>query len=446
MEKIPVIAIFDIGKTNKKLFLFDEQYRIVFEESVRLEETTDEDGDACEDLQQLRRFVLDAVAALPGREQFDVRAVNFSTYGASMVFIDETGRPLTPLYNYLKPYPPSLRQQFYEQYGGETVFPRVSASPILGSLNSGMQLYRLKYEQPVLYKKLQYALHLPQYMSFLLTNTACSELTSIGCHTNLWDFRRQQYHEWTEKEGVRGKLAPLQPSDKVFGGNYPTGTGLHDSSAALIPYLVQFKEPFLLISTGTWCISLNPFNHSPLTDDELQQDCLCYLSFHGKPVKASRLFAGREHELQVTRIAAHFSKNENDFHHMRFDAALVRQLHLKYPDAGVFAKRELSAFASAEEAYHQLMIDIMAQQRHSAELVLQGGEVENIFVDGGFSKNELYMHLLAAAFPDKKVYGADVAQASAIGAAMAIHSTWNKKNAPENLVTLTKFAGAIPVS
>lgn len=446
MKKIPVIAIFDIGKTNKKLFLFDEQYRIVFEENVRLEETTDEDGDACEDLQQLRRFVLDAVAALPAREQFDVRAVNFSTYGASMVFIDEAGRPLTPLYNYLKPYPASLRQQFYDRYGGETAFSRESASPVLGSLNSGMQLYRLKHEQPALFHKLQYALHLPQYMSFLLTGTACSELTSIGCHTNLWDFRRQQYHEWTDQEGVRGKLAPLQRSDKIFPGNYPTGTGLHDSSAALIPYLVQFKEPFLLISTGTWCISLNPFNSSPLTDDELRQDCLCYLSFHGKPVKASRLFAGREHELQVARIAAHFSKNETDFHHMPFDAALAQNLRAKHPEAGTFAQRDLSAFANAEEAYHQLMIDIIAQQRHSSELVLQGGEVENIFVDGGFSKNALYMHLLAATFPDKNVYAADVAQASAIGAAMAVHASWNKKPAPEDLVSLTKFAGAVPIS
>lgn len=439
MEKIPVIAIFDIGKTNKKLFLFDERYRIVYEESVRLEETTDEDGDACEDLPQLRRFVLDAVGALPSRQQFDVRAVNFSTYGASMVFIDGKGRPLTPLYNYLKPYPASLRHNFYEQYGGETAFPRQSASPILGSLNSGMQLYRLKYEQPALFRQLRYALHLPQYMSYLLTCNACSDLTSIGCHTNLWDFTTQQYHEWTEKEGVRGKLAPLQRSDRVFPGVYPTGTGLHDSSAALIPYLLQFKEPFLLISTGTWCISLNPFNDSPLTDEELRQDCLCYLSFHGKPVKASRLFAGREHELEVARIAAHFSKEEAGFHQMPFNATLAKQLRARFPETGNFAQRDLAQFATAEEAYHQLMIDIIAQQRHASMLVLNGGDVQNIFVDGGFSNNALYMHLLAETFPGKKIFAADVAQASAIGAAMAVHECWNTQPLPGHLVSLRAY-------
>jgi len=46
MEPIPVIAVFDVGKTNKKLFLFDENYKIVFERTARFLETHDEDGDA----------------------------------------------------------------------------------------------------------------------------------------------------------------------------------------------------------------------------------------------------------------------------------------------------------------------------------------------------------------------------------------------------------------
>ena len=52
-----VIAVFDIGKTNKKLFLFDEEYRVVYEKSEQLPETTDEDGDACEDIDELQAFV-----------------------------------------------------------------------------------------------------------------------------------------------------------------------------------------------------------------------------------------------------------------------------------------------------------------------------------------------------------------------------------------------------
>ena len=51
--KLPVIAIFDIGKTNKKLLLFDQQYKLLHEESTQINETTDEDGFACEDIDAL---------------------------------------------------------------------------------------------------------------------------------------------------------------------------------------------------------------------------------------------------------------------------------------------------------------------------------------------------------------------------------------------------------
>jgi glycerol kinase len=44
MKRIPVIAVFDVGKTNKKLFLFDQDYKIVYEKSARFTEIVDEDG------------------------------------------------------------------------------------------------------------------------------------------------------------------------------------------------------------------------------------------------------------------------------------------------------------------------------------------------------------------------------------------------------------------
>ena len=50
---------------------------------------------------------------------------------------------------------------------------------------------------------------------------------------------------------------------------FEAGTGIHDSSSSLAPYIMAAKEPFILVSTGTWCISMNPYNHEALTADEL---------------------------------------------------------------------------------------------------------------------------------------------------------------------------------
>ncbi len=175
-----VILIFDVGKTNKKVLLFNEQYRLVFEESKKFEEIKDEDGFPCEDVSALTEWVKDSFDRLIQNKDFDIKAVNFSGYGASFVYLDKDLNVIPPLYNYLKPYTPSLQKKFYKDYGGESLVSKQTASPVLGNLNSGMQLYRLKYEKPAIFEKIKYALHLPQYLSYILTSKLYSDITSIG--------------------------------------------------------------------------------------------------------------------------------------------------------------------------------------------------------------------------------------------------------------------------
>jgi len=450
--KTPVIAIFDVGKTNKKLFLFNEQYKIVFERSARFTETVDEDGDPCENLESLRLSVFDSLHEVFRKPEFEVRAINFAAYGASLVYVDEDGKPLAPLCNYLKPYPEALQRKFYETYGGEDTVAFVTASPVLGSLNSGMQLYRTKYEKPALFERIHYALHLPQYLSFLVSGQMYSDMTSIGCHTHLWDFTKNDYHEWVYREGIIDKLAPIALGDQVLpasfpGNGYGVGVGLHDSSAALIPYLVSFHEPFVLISTGTWCISLNPFNHTPLTKEELESDCLCYMHYQGTPVKASRLFAGYEHEQQVKRIAEHFGQPSSRYRNLAYNRNIVSKLREEKqgpkPIGGkvsAFAQRNLSDYRSYDEAYHRLIMDLVDLQEIATQLVIRGSSVKRIFVDGGFSKNAIYMNLLADTFPEMEVFAASMAQATAVGAALAIHASWNERPLPSDLIELRFYA------
>jgi sugar (pentulose or hexulose) kinase len=455
MSALPVIVVFDVGKTNKKIFLFDENYKIVFERSARFIETYDEDGDPCENLESLRLSIFDSLREVLKRKEFQIKAINFSTYGASFVYIDEYGKPLAPLYNYLKAYPEDLKKEFYAKFGGEQVISAATASPVLDSLNSGMQLYRIKKEKPQLYKQIRYALHLPQYLSYLVSGVEYSDLTSLGCHTQLWDFTKNDYHDWVKAEGLDQKLAPIVNGDEVFpsefpGNLYKVGVGLHDSSAALIPYLINFHEPFILISTGTWCITLNPFNTSALTAEELEKDCLSYMQYKGKPVKASRIFAGYEHDQQVKRIAAHFKQSPGRYKTMKYDAGIIQHLLMEMdkrnePAAqatkeSAFGQRNLEDYATDRIAYHQFMLDIARQQLASTRLVMNNNNVKRIFVDGGFSKNAIYMNLLAMMFPQTEVFAASMAQATAIGTALAIHKCWNTKPMPNDIIELKYYA------
>jgi len=200
MTKIPVILIFDIGKTNKKALLFNEDYEVVYEENVQFPEILDEDGFPCEDVNALTEWVKTSKLNLSKLEHFVIKATHYAAYGASFVYLNDIGEVITPLYNYLKPYKVETKALFESKYGPIQKIALETASPDLGNLNSGLQLYRLKVEQPQKYAAVKWALHLPQYIHYVVTGEIASDITSIGCHTMLWNYQTNQYHDWVCKE------------------------------------------------------------------------------------------------------------------------------------------------------------------------------------------------------------------------------------------------------
>lgn len=438
---IPVTAVFDIGKTNKKFLLFDRDYTIIQKQQTTLDQVEDEDGDLCEDISQLEYWIHQKLRNASMNKKIEIESLNFSTYGASLVHLDDQGNAIPPLYNYLKSYPADLLDEFYDIYGGREAFALRTASPPMGMLNSGLQLYWLKHRRPGKFGKINSTLHFPQYLSYLITGERVSEQTSIGCHTALWDFKEGDYHPWLKQEHMRGLLPPIRPVSTTFPADsqeasFRTGIGIHDSSAALAPYLFASDDPFMLVSTGTWSITLNPFNKEPLTYKELQRDCLCYLDVYGNQVKASRLFLGNEYMHQTKKLSRHFGL-EHRKAAVDLDPELLNTLSREADpgkkitletahQSGPFPQEEagnwqIDQFASYEEAYHQLMLDLVSIQVASIILAQGSSEVDKLIITGGFSQNDFFVTLLASFLPDKKVYTASVPHASALGTAMVMN-------------------------
>lgn len=440
MAERSVTAIFDIGKTNKKFLLFDDSMEVVHTAYTTLPETEDDDGFPSENLGLLVSWMQEQLKQALADPAYLIQALNISTYGASLVHLDRKGNVTTPFYNYLKPYPEELLDTFYERYGGEEQFALETASPPMGMLNSGLQLYWLRERKPDLFRKIQTTLHFPQYLASLFTGEYGSEYTSIGCHTGLWDFRENRYHHWVEQEGVKELMPPIETVTSVRDGEFTghhfrTGTGIHDSSSALVPYLYGLDEPFLLLSTGTWNIAMNPFNREPLTYEELKRDSLCYINIYGEPVKAARFFLGNEYSFQKTKIENRFGTIGNSqpdpeiIRELSTDNDPARKLILEtahtsgpYPSPGGEPAGEWdpSRFDSREEAHHQLMMDLVSIQADSLHLALGNSEIRKIIVTGGFSHNPLFLGLLGAKIPDMEIYTDSLSHASALGAAMVL--------------------------
>lgn len=459
----PVTAVFDIGKTNKKFFLFDENYTVVKKQQTKLDQSEDEHGDPCEDLEALEFWMENKIQDAIRDDEVKIKSLNFSTYGASFVHLDKEGNVATPLYNYLKPYSEELFNSFYETYGGKKKLSLQTASPPMGMLNSGFQLYWLKHEKPFAFEEITCSLHFPQYLSYLFTGKKNAELTSIGCHTGLWDFEQNDYHEWLKQEDLLQLLPSICPVSNTDRSNYKgldiqVGTGIHDSSAALAPYILAMDDPFMLVSTGTWSITFNPFNKDPLTFEELKRDCLCYMNVFGEQVKSARFFLGNEYSKQLQKLKDHFGIS-GDAEPVELDANLIKKLvkendpsrKLKLEEAynsGPYSQNkpgvwEVSTFDSYEEAYHQLMLDLVTIQAESVKLAQGKVDSKKMIITGGFSQNDFYVRLMACFFPGKEIYTSSLPNASALGAALVINQDGifqQDKEAAKKLLGLRKHS------
>lgn len=451
--KEKVIAVFDIGKTNKKIILFNYNLKPVSEIEEKFAEILDEDGFECDDIDHIETWIRESIVKLIKSDKYDLTAVNFTTYGATIVYLDADGRRLTPVYNYLKPINDRIPESVYRKNGGQDEFCRRTASPALGMLNSGLQALWLKNSRPEVFSRVKTILHFPQYLSYLLTGKIYSEHTSIGCHTAMWDFDNMTYHSWTRDEG----LNLPQPVDVntlnevvIEGKKIQVGIGLHDSSSSLAPYFTGSTGKFLLISTGTWCINMNPFNSEKLTAEQLDHDCLCYMSITRQPVKSSRLFLGHLHEVAAGMLSDHFEKPHDYFKNVKPDKRLLEDCKIKFGDKRFFFEnmpfsRELKEnydffnFRSFEEGYHQLMIELSELTVEAINLVIPKDDgIENIYITGGFSKNPLFIKLISRAFLSKNVYTSEIFNATALGAALVIINSLTPDLKPALNLGLTK--------
>ncbi len=311
-----------------------------------------------------------------------------------------------------------------------------TGSPKAGMLNSGIQLYWLKHYQPEVFKKIKYSLHLPQYLSYLFTGVPLSEYTSIGCHTTLWNYQAKDYHSWVYEEEFDKILPKIVATGTSMNTNYngkhlKIGVGIHDSSAALIPYIRSVQNKFILVSTGTWSITLNPFFDGFLSCNDIKKNCLNYMRINGNPVKAARLFLGNEYGIQLEHLKNQYELDDNFHKNIKFDNTIYWSLASSYKHYFHWESIESDQmphltdlkFESAEVAYHQLMMELVEIQVSNIELVMGNQDIKHIYIDGGFSDNDVFIKLLSIAFPKKKLRSTTASLGSALGAAIAISDT-----------------------
>lgn len=427
-----VIAVIDIGKTNKKIFLFDKNFKVVSQNSIQFKEITDEDGFPCDDIESIENWIQEQIKKIQTQAEFKIKAINFSTHGASLIYLNKEGKRIAPLYNYLKPLEIENYNSLYNSQGGLAEFSRKTASPAYGMLNTGLQMLSLKKNKPELWKEVDSIVHYPQYLSYLFSNKITADFTSVGAHTATWDFDKMQYHNWISDENInlpepcKGNEAVIT---KINGESIAVGTGLHDSSSSIIPILENEKgNDFVLLSTGTWIIAMNPFSKETLTKHQLNNNCLCFMTPEKQQVKSSMQFLGRIHEVYLKAFSDYFKVSIDTHLGLVLNETLCKELIVQ--DAKIFlsdgidtdfeAHNEyLQKFLSYETAYYQLVYEISKKVVTGIDLIAdQNTNISNVFISGGFNKNEMFIKFLTLLKTDITIKISDCKNESALGAAL----------------------------
>ncbi|WP_077962385.1 FGGY-family carbohydrate kinase [Ensifer adhaerens] len=298
-----VVGVIDIGKTNAKVAAVDLDR---FEE-IAVRKTANAvltDGLYPHfDIERLWTFVLESLAALNAEHAFE--AISITTHGATAVVLDASGNLALPVLDYEHSGPDSLAAEYDDI---RPPFAETGSARLPMGLNVGAQLYWQQKTFPDDFARVASILTYAQYWTYRLTGTLSNELTSLGCHTDLWNPRAATYSSLVERQGWRPLFAPVLKASDIAGALLPElcaatglaeGTpvycGIHDSNASLLPHLLTRASPFSVVSTGTWVVML-AVGAEPRPLDE-RRDTLVNVNASGDPVPSARFMGGRAFQL-----------------------------------------------------------------------------------------------------------------------------------------------------
>lgn len=412
------IAVIDVGKTNAKLALVDAATLREVAVVIRPNKVLAGPPWPHFDLAGHWDFFLHHLTAFQAKWGID--AISVTTHGAAAVLLDQAGKLAAPMLDYEHAGPDDLAAEY------DALRPdfALTGSPRLPmGLNLGAQLHWMLATDPGLQDRIAHVLTYPQYWGWRLTGKMGCDVTSLGCHTDLWLPDEGRFSPLVDKLGLSDKIAsPRRPND-VLGHLLPqiaamTGlpcetpvtVGIHDSNASLYPYLAGRQEPFAVVSTGTWVVCMAVGGDAVKPDPK--RDVLVNVNALGAPVPSARFMGGREYDL----IRQGASEPEAQDH----AAVLARRVMILpsvVPESGPYQGRVMRWTNAPEDACQNavaLAFYLALMTRTCLDLTGARGPV---IVEGPFARNTAYLAMLAAISPDG-VETATSATGTSAGAAL----------------------------
>lgn len=429
---IEATVVLDIGKTNSKLSLLASDGRVL-EEQRRANVVLQSGPYPHLDVEGLWPWMLQVLKHFAA--QAHITAIVPVTHGATAALVDEQGLTLPVLDYEFTPPEHSYRNQ--RPAFAETLSPELPAG-----LNLGRQLAWLAERFPAEFARSRHVLMYPQYWAWRFSGVAASELTSLGCHTDLWNPQARTYSSLVSAKGWQDKFPAMQSAWAQLGPLLPevaaaTGLpadcqvvcGIHDSNASFLRYL-QSQEPITVLSTGTWVIAASLRGAQHQLDEH--QDMLANVDVHGNPVACMRFMGGREFGALAGGEPATFTLADLQVVIDQGTLALPSFAEAGGPFAGQVGRIEGPAPRTAAEQTALATLYCALMTDYCLTALDANGPV---VVEGSFSRNPLFGPVLAALRPGQSVSVSDDSSGTTCGGWMLQH--WGQQPAASHQASVT---------
>jgi sugar (pentulose or hexulose) kinase len=298
------VGVLDVGKSNTRLLVVDGDTGELAWRTECASVSVVREGLRQLDVHRVEGWLLNSLRGAP--EKHRIRAIVPVAHGAAAVLLDANGNVLAAP-DYEDPEFETVAEAYRrERDPFETTF-----SPFLPvGLNLGRQLFYLQSQRPKLWARCEHILLHPQYWAWRLSRALASEVTSLGCHTDLWSPGQRCFSPLAERSGWAAKMPRLRSAFDVVGAvasdvaahagldvECRVLCGIHDSNASYYGHLVDqpHEQPFAVIASGTWTIVMA--RGVELARLQPQWDMLANVDALGSPIGTARFMGGREYEV-----------------------------------------------------------------------------------------------------------------------------------------------------
>ncbi|MFY8328219.1 FGGY-family carbohydrate kinase [Pseudoalteromonas sp. ZZD1] len=395
--------VIDIGKTHVKLHVLDSKFNSLF--SKQMKNTVVNEGVFPSiNTKEIWDWLIAGIKEIT--PTYRINAINITTHGATAALIDRNSISADGLvlpildYEYTGVYEQSPEYESIRPSFDDTFSPSLPAG-----LNLGRQLYWLKTKFGDEFKQVTDILMYPQYWVWRFTGQRVNEITSLGCHTDLWSIKNNSYSSLVDYLDCEKLLPKIEPA--WFDCGQVTASlitelgldpechfynGIHDSNASFLRYkLTQKDTPFTVVSTGTWTILMS--SQVSLSNLDAKKDMLANIDAMEQPIACARFMGGREFEAICEQAGSWLGEqfNVNDIQNV------IDEQVFAIPDfsdgSGPFGGAESGFISNTDKVsgialatiYCALMID------YQLDMLDAKGD---IFIEGAFLKNPLLCAVL----------------------------------------------------